>query len=111
MTIIICNQILLKISVIDENEIDDTAYCYTWAASGLIGTCIGYACCGDKNPYRHDGRADKNSYRNDRRADKNPYRHDSRADSQCRKYWLNPGSRERTTDLDLLWRGWRLCCA
>ena len=29
MTITICNQILLKISVIDENEIDDTAYCYT----------------------------------------------------------------------------------
>ena len=29
MTITICNQILLKISAIDENEIDDTAYCYT----------------------------------------------------------------------------------
>ena len=28
MTITICNQILLKISAIDENEIDDTAYCY-----------------------------------------------------------------------------------
>ena len=26
MTITICNQILLKISAIDENEIDDTAY-------------------------------------------------------------------------------------
>ena len=29
MTITICNQILHKISAIDENEIDDTAYCYT----------------------------------------------------------------------------------
>ena len=29
MTITLCNQILLKISAIDENEIDDTAYCYT----------------------------------------------------------------------------------
>ena len=29
MTITICNQILLKISAIDENEIDETAYCYT----------------------------------------------------------------------------------
>ena len=29
MTNTICNQILLKISVIDEKEIDDTAYCYT----------------------------------------------------------------------------------
>ena len=33
MTITICNQILLKISAIDENEIDDTAYCYTRAVS------------------------------------------------------------------------------
>ena len=46
--------------------------------------CIGYACCADKNPYRHDRRADKNPYRHDRRADKNTYRHDCRADSQCR---------------------------
>ena len=29
MTITICNQILLKIIVIDKNEIDDAAYCYT----------------------------------------------------------------------------------
>ena len=29
MTITICNQILLKISVIDENEINNSAYCYT----------------------------------------------------------------------------------
>ena len=43
-----------------------------------------YACCADKNPYRHDPRADKNPYRHDRRADKNPYRYDRRADSQCR---------------------------
>ena len=29
MTITICNQILLKIRVIDEIEIEDTVYCYT----------------------------------------------------------------------------------
>ena len=44
---------------------------------------IGYACCVDKNPYRHYRRADKNPYRHDRPADKNIYQHDRRADSQC----------------------------
>ena len=36
--ITICNQMLLKLSVICENEIDDKAYCYTWAVLGLIGS-------------------------------------------------------------------------
>ena len=30
----------LKISVIGENEIDDTAYCYTYAVLGLIDTYL-----------------------------------------------------------------------
>ena len=38
ITITICNQMLLKLSVIHENEINDKAYCYTWAALGLIGS-------------------------------------------------------------------------
>ena len=38
ITITICNQMLLKLSVICENEIDDKAYCYTWAVLGLIGS-------------------------------------------------------------------------
>ena len=29
---------LLKLSVIRENEINDKAYCYTWAALVLIGS-------------------------------------------------------------------------
>ena len=38
ITITICNQMLLKCSVIGENEINDKAYCYTWAVLGLIGS-------------------------------------------------------------------------
>ena len=29
---------LLKLSVIGENEINDKAYCYIWAVLGLIGS-------------------------------------------------------------------------
>ena len=29
---------LLKLIVIRENEINDKAFCYTWAALGLIGS-------------------------------------------------------------------------
>ena len=36
MTITICNQILLKISAIDENEIDDTAYILLYLSSFMV---------------------------------------------------------------------------
>ena len=38
ITITIRNQMLLKLSVIPENEINDKAYCYTWAVLELIGS-------------------------------------------------------------------------
>ena len=38
--ITICNQMLFKLSVICEKEINDKAYCYTWAVKGLIRTSL-----------------------------------------------------------------------